>query len=395
VCRSRGVPVVRLPLHSLEGQAGRVIDVEVVGGSFAGLVCARTTAARGLRTVVWERKADVGTGVRTTGLLVKEAADEEDPPLGLVRRIHGVRMYGPSLRWVDLDAPGYYFLATDTPALLRWMAERASAAGAEIRCGRGFEPVSRSGRMLVGADGATSGVARRAGLSQNRRFLAGVEAEFEGVGGLEERLHVFLDSHLAPGYIGWIVPGVGITQVGLAVGAPGRPDLGRFLAHVSAVLDLTGARRVGTRGGLIPVGGRVRRFATHDTMLVGDAAGLVSPLTAGGIHTALRSGRAAGFAIAGHLLDHGPSPGRALREAYPTFAWKLPMRVAMDLHPPNALIDLALESPRLRAIARAVLFHHHGLLSAEAWHDLRLTASARAGSSPAASPGTGRAGSSD
>jgi len=43
----------------------------------------------------------------------------------MVRRIHGVRLYGPSLRWIDLDAPGYYFLATDTPALVRWMAGRA------------------------------------------------------------------------------------------------------------------------------------------------------------------------------------------------------------------------------------------------------------------------------
>jgi flavin-dependent dehydrogenase len=354
-----------------------VIDVEVVGGSFSGLACARATAARGLRTVVWERKADPGAGVRTTGLLVKEAADDEDPPLSIVRRIHGVRLYGPSLRWVDLDSPGYYFLATDTPALLRWMAERTAAAGAEIRCGRGFDPASRSGRVLVGADGPTSAVARRAGLSQNRRFLAGVEAEFEGVDGLEERLHVFLDSDLAPGYIGWIVPGVGITQVGLAVRAPARPDLERFLAHVSPVVDLPRARRVGTRGGLIPVGGRVSRFATRDTVLVGDAAGLVSPLTAGGIHTALRSGRVAGIAIAGHMLDGGPSHGRALRAAYPWFTWKLSMRRVMDLHPPNALIDLALASPRSRAVARAVFFHHRALLSAEAWHDLGPAVSSR------------------
>jgi digeranylgeranylglycerophospholipid reductase len=347
-----------------------VVDVEIVGASFAGLACARTTAARGLRTVVWERKTDPGVGVRTTGLLVKEAADEEDPPIELVRRIHGVRLYGPSLRWVDLDAPGYYFLATETPSLLRSMADRAEAAGAEIRCGRPFEPAMRSGTVLVGADGAKSGVARAAGLGLNRRFLAAVEAELDGVGGLEERLHVFLDSQLAPGYIGWIVPGVGITQVGLAVRAPARPDLDRFLARVARVVDLSDARRVGTRGGLIPVGGAVRASATRDTVLVGDAAGLVSPLTAGGIHTAIRSGRAAGIAIAGHLLDDGPPFDRALRDAYPRFTWKLPLRFAMDLHPPNTLIDLALASPRFRAIARAVFFHHRGLLSADAWRDL-------------------------
>ena len=318
---------------------------------------------------MWERKADPGVGVRTTGLLVKEAADEGDPPIELVRRIHGVRLYGPSLRWVDLDAPGYYFLATETPSLLRSMADRAEATGADplrppLRAGHAErQGARRRRRREVG--GRTA-----AGLGLNRRFLAAVEAELDGVGGLEERLHVFLDSQLAPGYIGWIVPGVGITQVGLAVRAPARPDLDRFLARVARVVDLSDARRVGTRGGLIPVGGAVRACATRDTVLVGDAAGLVSPLTAGGIHTAIRSGRAAGIAIAGHLLDDGPSFDRALRDAYPTFTWKLPLRLAMDLHPPNTLIDLALASPRFRAIARAVFFHHRGLLSADAWRDL-------------------------
>jgi flavin-dependent dehydrogenase len=222
----------------------------------------------------------------------------------------------------------------------------------------------------VGADGPRSSVARSAGLGANRRFLAGVEAEFEGEVELEERLHVFLDSRLAPGYIGWIVPGVGITQVGLATRLPARPDLDRFLGRVRSIVDLSGTRRVATRGGLIPVGGTVRPVATPDTVLVGDAAGLVSPLTGGGIHTALRSGHVAALAIANHLLDGGPTPDRVLARAYPTFAGKLPMRAAMDLCPPNALLDRALDNPRFRAVARAVFFHHRGLLSPEAWRDL-------------------------
>jgi digeranylgeranylglycerophospholipid reductase len=337
-----------------------MVDVEIVGASFAGLTCARTCAARGLRTLVWERKPDPGHAVRTTGLLVKEAADEEDPPLELTRRIHGVRLYAPSLRWIDLDAPGYHFLATDTPAFLRTLGARAIEAGAEIRCGTPFRTASRSGRFLVGADGPRSYVARATGLGLNRRFLSGVEAELEGVEGIEERLHVFLDPRLAPGYIGWLVPGVGITQVGLARSAGGRPDLEAFLARIAPLFDFTRARKVGMRGGLIPVGSVVRPFAARNVLLVGDAAGLVSPLTAGGIHTAIRSGRAAGLAIASHLLDGGPAPRVALRGEYPSFAWKRAMRAAMDLHPPPALFDAALDSPLFRSLARAVFFHRRG-----------------------------------
>jgi flavin-dependent dehydrogenase len=178
------------------------------------------------------------------------------------------------------------------------------------------------------------------------------------------------DSEPARGYIAWVVPGVGITQVGLAVRAPARPDIDRFLGRIAALFDLSHARRVGMRGGLIPVGGTVRPFVGPDTVLVGDAAGLVSPLTAGGIHTALRSGRAAGIAIAAHLLDGGPPLDVALRGAYPGFGGKRAMRAVMDLPPSNVLFDLALGSPRFRALARTVFLHHRGLLSPGAWYEL-------------------------
>ena len=50
-------------------------DLAIVGGSFAGLVCARSAALRGLRTVVLERQPAPGHRMHTTGLLVKEVAE--------------------------------------------------------------------------------------------------------------------------------------------------------------------------------------------------------------------------------------------------------------------------------------------------------------------------------
>jgi phytoene dehydrogenase-like protein len=107
-------------------------DCTVVGASFGGLACANALAHAGLAVTVLEKRADVGEKLHTTGILVREAVDEiqllEGLPPGLVRRVDGVRLYAPNLRSVDLDAPGYYFLATDTPGVMRWLAAKAQAA---------------------------------------------------------------------------------------------------------------------------------------------------------------------------------------------------------------------------------------------------------------------------
>jgi flavin-dependent dehydrogenase len=103
-------------------------------------------------------------------------------------------------------------------------------------------------------------------------------------------------------------------------------------------------------------------------MLVGDAAGLVSPLTAGGIHTALASGRRAGHAIAEHLLHGGPEPATLLET--PGFRGKALLRHLLDARPPNSLYDALLAQPVFRALAATVFFHHRGLLTRAAWRDL-------------------------
>lgn len=361
----------------------RRYDLIVVGGGFAGLTCAQAAAARGANTVVLERKRQPGEACHTTGLLVKEVADAWDFPRRLVRTIHGVRLYSPNLRCLDFVSPGYYFLATDTPSVMQWMTGQAADAGAEIRMGASFAGGERSecgvrlerheieGRFLVGCDGPRSAVARDFSLGRNTRFLTGVEGEFEGVEGVDDdRLHVFLDSALAPGYIAWVVPGLGATQVGLAARQPCIPRLGELLKKLSRLFNFDRARLVAKRGGLIPCGGPVRPFRRDCVMLLGDAAGIVSPLTAGGIHPAMQLGRAAGIAISDYLLQAGPDPARLLRSLAPSFRFKRALRAVFDFAPPNWLYDLALASRPMRNLAQTVFFHHRGLFSLQAWRDI-------------------------
>ena len=71
----------------------------------------------------------------------------------------------------------------------------------------------------------------------------------------------------------------------------GVPDIDGFLRHIAPSIGLDPARRPdATRAGLIPCGGPVVPLSAPRAILTGDAAGIVSPLTAGGIHAGSSAG---------------------------------------------------------------------------------------------------------
>ena len=348
-------------------------ELLIVGASFAGLVAARTAAMRGLSVVVLEKKPEVGSRVATTGILVKEAAEDLDIPHDLTRRVQGVRLYAPNLKFIDLFAPGYYFLTTDTGNVLRWLASEAERAGARIVYSCRFEGVHRVGngfrvpgldlvaRYILGADGGHSAVARHFGLGRNTHFLAGAEREYAGLEGCDPRfLHCFIDRQLAPGYLAWVAPGPKVTQVGLAVTAGKKVSLDGFVAATGKLFGYSQGSIVERRAGRIPAGGLVRPWAAPGVMLIGDAAGQVSPATGGGIQLAFRFGRRAAHAIADHLQCFGPAPDAVLERKLPDFVLKKFMRSALDAGPPNVLVNALIGTPLFRALASQIYFHKRG-----------------------------------
>lgn len=371
-------------------------DLVVIGASFAGLACARAAARAGLRVAVVEKKSSSGDKLHTTGIIVKDAIDTipwlQQVPAALVRQVDGVRLYSPNLRHVDLHAPGYYFWATDTPALLDWMCASVQADGVTLLAGTLFEHAARDSGgwvvsvksvgsqepavllagYLVGADGPHSRVAKALGLSLNTQFLFGIEHEYGRARLDANLLHCFIDRKLAPGYIGWAVAGVGIQQIGLArrmspSGVPPKQAwMASFTAKIAPHVDVGDAAPLATRAGMIPCGGVLKRVSDARVMLVGDAAGMVSPVTAGGIHTALEHGDAVGGAVAAFLQSGAPDDGdpadpvRGLVRHYPKFRIKRTLRWLFDHFQADWIFNLALDTEPMRQAARMVYFHRRG-----------------------------------
>ena len=96
-------------------------------------------------------------------------------------------------------------------------------------------------------------------------------------------------------------------------------------------------------------------------LYAGDAAGMVSLVTAGGIHTALKHGLTAGHAIADFLTGKSADPSEGFVETYPRFRTKRVLRFLFDHLQSDLVFNLLLGTRPMRAAASIVYFHRKGV----------------------------------
>jgi flavin-dependent dehydrogenase len=360
-----------------------------VGAGLAGLQATRLLARRGARVLLVDRKNSVEDAVHTTGIFVRRTLEDFDLPRDcLGPPVRRVRLYSPARRTQDLKSEHDEFRvgrmgrlyarmleecldahATWSPATryagLESSGEEEDAGGSVVRLERAGVERRVAARFVVGSDGARSRVARDLGLDENREWIVGVEDVFKGVPPEGEPcFHCFLDPRLAPGYLAWVICDGEETHVGVG-GYASRFDPSRaleeFRAEVARRFDFTRARRVERRGGRIPVGGVLRRIACARGLLVGDAAGAVSPLTAGGLDPCMRLSSLAAEVAADYLSTGDPAAlarysGSRFRSRFRSRLW---MRRALSAVGSPALLEAACAVSRLApfdVLARNVFF---------------------------------------
>ena len=356
---------------------GTNYDVSIIGAGLAGLQCARLLARQGFRILLVDRKNTLDQKIHTTGIFVRRTlVDFDIPDDCLGPAIKHVTLYSPAHRSLELVSRHDEFRIGRMGQLYQRYLQQCLHAGVHwspqtsylshtgtkdkltLRLNSGSSARSITTRYLIGADGARSRVARDLKLELNRELIVGVESVFQGaVLDGPPRLLCFLDPKLAPGYIAWIAHDGEETHLGVG-GYSSLFDptaaLQEFRSRVAGIIDLRNAKSVETRAGLIPVGGVLQNIANSIGLLIGDAAGAVSPLTAGGLDPCMRLSAFAASVVSEYLSTGDVRvlkaySGELFRSRFASRLWA--RRIAATVRQPQ-LIELGCALLRLPVFSR-------------------------------------------
>ena len=302
-----------------------MLDVVVVGAGPSGAVLAYLVARGGVQVLLFEkaqlpRYKTCGGGV--TWKAMQNLPFDASPVFEQAAR-GGILTYkGEQLMRAE---PGWPIAWTVMRSSFdHYLVQQAVLAGAQLMDDVTVRSVEQDdtcitvnttqgnlqSRILVGADGVNSTVARALGLLRGRQAGAGLEAEVavQDAGMDAQGSFATFDFGALPHGYGWIFPKRDHLSVGVFHASSAKaPDLHQVLDHfISSQPVLRGAKLLHVQGHRIPLGNGRQTLHQGRALLVGDAANLADAWMGEGIYYAILSARLAADVVYAALRENRP-----------------------------------------------------------------------------------------
>jgi geranylgeranyl reductase family protein len=284
----------------------RCYDAVVAGAGPAGSAVARDIASHGFSVLLLEEHSVIGQPLHCSGLVTPRTLALAKVGKQVVQNeIRGAIIQSPLGKQLPIGGNRVHALAIDRVLLDQAMASQAQEMGAELLLGARFlrlerddglvkACVERRGRctrvltkLLIGADGAQSNVAKQLGVHTLDRTVLGLAAEVRAKAEARDRVTVLVDKDVAPGWFAWVIPlDDGRLRIGTGTANGLKPidSFRRLCARLPQYFR--GDAVLGLAGGRIPLWSPTRLYS-ENVLLVGDAARQVKPTTGGGVFMGL------------------------------------------------------------------------------------------------------------
>ncbi len=307
-------------------------DVVVVGGGPAGAIAAETLALAGKKVALLDKAGRIKPcGGAVPPRLIR---DFKIPEHLIVAHARGAKIFAPSGRAESMPiAEGGYVGMVDRDAFDEYLRNRAAEAGA-VRFKGAYEKITRDEqgaavhftegktigalytKLIIGADGAVSAVARQEVKEARKphyvfayheiiRTPATAPKDYDG-----ERCDIYYQGAVSPDFYGWVFPHGDTASIGTGSARKGFA-LREAVGELRAQAGLAGAETLRREGAPLPIRPYKRWDNGRDVVLAGDAAGVVAPASGEGIYYAMVGGQMAAEAAV-QCLETGKASALAL-----------------------------------------------------------------------------------